>query len=182
MKITCLCVLSLVHALGCTGRSGAKTAREFFDKAQEAMKSRDHPTLWKMLSKGSQVMMIESTKDAIQEMKANEETKLAVRERLCMDKDPTTLTPEELAVEMTPAYLRTTMAKTGSGWEHQQYVREEREGDNIILVTNAGGKEEWEFVLVRESGLLKLDFGATRRYLSKKLDGLKAILQETPER
>jgi len=152
--IVAACALSVV---GCRAKHEATTGKEFFEKAHKAKKEKDVETVWKMMSKRSQEILVEAAKSQLERAKESPEARESLKKSSGIEGDPTTLEPVALA----KALMKRHTEKDASRIDKVRFVEERTEGDKIILVTQEEGEDKEELVLVKEDGFLRADMEAT---------------------
>lgn len=150
-------VLIGLSVTGCRAKHEATSGKEFFEKMRKAEKDKDAETLWKMMSKNTQDILVQTAKSELEGAKASAEAKENLKKLTGVEGDPTTMDPLALAKAILKKRLELEQGRA----EKIKLLEEKAEGDKIILVTQEEGQEKMETVLVKEDGFLKADFEAS---------------------
>jgi hypothetical protein len=136
---------------GCRAKHEASSGKEWLEKFQSAAQARDADTCWKMVSKDTQRLFVESVRQIREITKQGGEGAEMLRRDFGLEKRIDDYSDVELAQRMLMRKEQTLKSA---------FVEEKSEGKLVFLTIDRAGTRE-TMALVEEDGCLRYDMKAT---------------------
>ncbi|MBI2901879.1 MAG: hypothetical protein HYY17_16975 [Planctomycetes bacterium] len=133
----------------------ASTPRECFESYCAAMRTRDARAIWALSSRKTRENALAKCREWGARAKADPEFAKSLRERIRLNGDPASMSPEEMALDLTRAGIER------DEWSPGVLLETKERGEEADLVfeetDRAGTKRRRDMRLVREDGAWRVD-------------------------